>query len=223
MGHLKRLVLERLMRYYRFLCESSGRKSVHTVASDEIAEALDVDATQVRKDLAAIGVRGMGHVGFDVLHVCSAIRNILGFDRTFDAVLIGTGHLGGALMAYPGFAKYGLHIVAAFDNDNRRIGGKIGGCAVKHVKMMESFVKRRKIRLAVLTTPADVSQELTDRLVAVGVKAIWNFTPAHLVAPPDVLVRSEHLSVGLSELAHHLKQSAMLAGHRAPDSAARRV
>jgi redox-sensing transcriptional repressor len=80
--------------------------------------------------------------------------------------------------------------------------------------MMESLVKRRKVRLAVLTTPADVSQELTDRLVRAGVKAIWNFTPAHLVAPPDVLVRSEHISVGLSELAHHLKQGSLLGGQR---------
>ena len=206
MSGLKRLVLERLMRYYRFLSESSARKSVHTVTSAEIADALDIDPTQVRKDLASIGLLGMGHVGFDVCEVCRAIRVGLGFDERYDAVLIGTGHLGSALLAYPGFAKYGLHIVAAFDDDKRRIGEKIAGCTIKPVSVMTRVVKGRGIRLAILTTPADVSQQLTDRLVAAGVKAIWNFTPARLTVPSDVLVRSEHISIGLSEIAYHLKE-----------------
>ena len=207
MEPLKKLVLERLIRYHRFLAESTGRKSPHAVTSAEIAEALEINATQVRKDFAAIGLVGMGHVGFDVCEICRAIRLNLGFDLKHEAVLIGVGHLGGALLAYPGFAKYGLYIVAAFDSDKSRIGCEIAGCTIKSVKMMTPFVKRRKIRLAILTTPADVSQKLADRLVSAGVKAIWNFTPTRLTAPPDVLVRSEHISTGLSEIAYHLKQS----------------
>jgi redox-sensing transcriptional repressor len=217
--HLKRLVLERLMRYFRFLSESTARKSVNTVTSAEIAQALDVDATQVRKDFAAIGLLGTGNVGFHVDEVCRAIHIALGFDQTYEAVLIGTGNLGGALLAYPGFAKYGLHIVAAFDNDTRRIGKRIAGCTVRHVRMLVPFVKKHKIPLAILTTPAGVSQELTDRLVAAGVQAIWNFTPGKLVAPPDVLVRSEHISRGLSELAYHLKRGTSLGRRRAADAA----
>jgi redox-sensing transcriptional repressor len=205
---LKRLVLERLMRYYRFLSESTARKATPTVTSAEIAQAVDVDATQVRKDFAAIGILGMGHVGFDVCEVCRATRVALGFDQVYDAVLIGTGHLGGALLAYPGFAKYGLEIVAAFDHDKRRIGRQIAGCTVKPVATLRSFVKRRGIRVAILTTPVEVAQELTDLLVAAGVTAIWNFTPTHLAAPADVLVRNEHISRGLSEIAHHLKHGA---------------
>ena len=207
MERLKRLVLERLMRYYRFLVESTARKSVDTVTSAEVAHALDIDATQVRKDFAAIGLLGMGHVGFDVCEVCRAIRVALGFDQRHEAVLIGAGHLGGALLAYPGFAKYGLRIVAAFDNDKRRIGTRIAGCRIRPVTMMKPFIASREIRLAVLTTPADVSQGLTDDLVSAGVKAIWNFTPARLFVPDDVLVRSEHISTGLSEIAYHLKQA----------------
>lgn len=219
MERLKRLVLERLMRYYRFLVESSARKSVHAVTSAEIADALDIDATQVRKDLAAIGLLGMGHVGFDVCEVCRAIRVVLGFDERQEAVLIGAGHLGGALLAYPGFAKYGLYIVAAFDNDKRRIGERIAGCKIRAVSTMTPFIQKRKIRLAVLTTPVDVSQRLTDGLVSAGVKAIWNFTPTRLTVPSDVLVRSEHISTGLSEIAYHLKQkSSPEAGHAADAS-----
>lgn len=212
MERLARPVLERLMREYRFLTESSARKSVHTITSAEIAEALDVDPTQVRKDFAAVGLLGMGHVGFDVCEVCRAIRVSLGFDRRYEAVLIGAGHLGGALLAYPGFARYGLHIVAAFDTDQHRIGGKIAGVTIRSVRAMKPFLKRRKIHLAILTTPVDVSQKLADRLVAAGVKAIWNFTPTRLTVPANILVRSEHISRGLSEIAFHLKQHSPPAG-----------
>jgi redox-sensing transcriptional repressor len=179
---------------------------VDTVTSAQIAEALDIDPTQVRKDLGVIGLQGMGRVGFEVREVCRAIRFELGFDQKIEAVLIGTGQLGSALLAYSGFARYGLHIVAAFDNDDRKIGRKIAGCTVKPLKDLKPFIKRREIRLAILTTPADVSQKLADRAVAAGVKAIWNFSPGHLTVPEDVLVRNEHISIGLSEIAHHLKQ-----------------
>jgi redox-sensing transcriptional repressor len=206
---LRKVVLERLMRYHRFLSELTARKPVQTVTSAQIAEALDIDPTQVRKDFSAIGVLGMGRVGFDVCEVCRAIRVALGFNQRYDAVLVGTGHLGGALLAYSGFARYGLHIVAAFDNDKRRIGSRIAGCTVKSTKALKPFIRSREIRLAILTTPAEVSQKLADRLVSAGVKAIWNFTPSRLAVPPGVLVRHEHISVGLSEIAYHLKQQAV--------------
>ena len=205
MARLTRLVLDRLMRYYRLLSQLTARKPVQTVTSAQIAEALDIDPTQVRKDFGAIGLLGIGRVGFEVCEICRAIRVVLGFEQEYEAVLLGTGHLGGALLAYSGFARYGLHIVAAFDNDKRRIGGKIAGCTIKPMKVMKPFLKRREIRLAILTTPVEVSQELTDRLVSAGVKAIWNFTPTRLTVPPGVLVRNEHISIGLSQLAYHLK------------------
>lgn len=193
------------MLYHRFLSELTSRKPVRTVTSAQIADALDIDPTQVRKDFGAIGILGMGRVGFDVCEVCRAIRVVLGFDQNHNAILIGTGHLGGALLAYSGFARYGLEIVAAFDNDDRRIGSRVAGHNVKPMRAMTPFIKSRKIRLAILTTPVTVSQKLTDRLVTVGVKAIWNFTPTRLTVPPGVLVRNEHISIGLSEIAYHLR------------------
>ncbi len=210
MERLRRVVLERLMRYYRLLAEMTAKEPMATITSAQIAEALDIDPTQVRKDLGAVGLQGMGRVGFDVCEVCRAIRIMLGFDQKYESVLIGAGHLGGALLAYSGFsagfARYGLHVVAVFDNDRSKIGGKIAELTVKPMKEMKPLIKRRSIRLAILTIPAQVSQELTDRLVTAGVKAIWNFSPTQLTVPPDVLVRNEHISVGLSEIAYHLKQ-----------------
>lgn len=203
---LSRRVLERLMRYYRFLTESTAKESIPTVTSAQIAQALDVDATQIRKDFAAIGLQGMGRVGFEVPAVCRAIFASLGFDQPYEGILVGAGHLGAALLAYGGFAKYGLQVVAAFDNDPDRIGEQIGPCTVKPDEDMRAFVEQRQIRLAILTTPMDVSQGLADELVGAGVRAIWNFSPTQLVVPSGVLVRSEHISVGLSEIAHHLKR-----------------
>jgi redox-sensing transcriptional repressor len=207
---LRRLVLERLMRYYRYLSEVTAKKPLQTVTSAQIAEALDVDPTQVRKDLSSIGLVGMGRVGFDVCEICRAIRVVLGFDRTFDAVLIGTGHLGGSLLAYSGFAagfaSYGLNVVAAFDSDERKAGRTIAGLTVRPMKGMTTFVRKRKIPLAIITVPADVAQKIADRLVSAGVTAIWNFAPTQLSVPDNVLVRNEHISRGLSEIAYHLKQ-----------------
>lgn len=194
------------MRYYRFLSESPPKKGMQTVTSAEIGEALDIDPTQVRKDFGVIGLLGMGRVGYDVCEACRATRVVLGFDQTYEAVLIGTGNLGGALLAYSGFERYGLKIAAVFDKDPRRVGSRIAGHTVQSTRSMKPYIKRCDIRLAILTTPAEVSQELTDRLVSAGVKAIWNFTPTRLTVPSGVLIRNEHISVGLSEIAYHLKE-----------------
>lgn len=204
MPRLRKLVLERLMRYYRFLAEGRGRNPPATVTSAEIAEALDVDPTQVRKDLGAIGLVGLGRVGFDACEVCRAIRISLGFDRPYRAVLVGAGHLGSALMAYARFSQWGLQFAAAFDTDKRKIGHLVAGCRVQSVRSLSAYVERHGIRMAILTTPVDVAQRLTDRLVAAGVRAIWNFTPTRLTVPDRVFVRNEHISLGLSELAYHL-------------------
>ena len=85
------------------------------------------------------------------------------------------------------------------------IGGEAGGHTVKPMKALKPFIARYNIRLAILTTPVEVSQELTDRLIASGVRAIWNFTPTRLTVPPGVLVRNEHISMGLCQIAYHLK------------------
>jgi redox-sensing transcriptional repressor len=202
--HLRRVVLERLMRYYRFLSEPGAKKAPETITSAQVAEALDIDPTQVRKDFSAIGLLGIGRVGFEVCEVCRAIRVALGFDQRHEAVLVGTGHLGGALLAYSGFARYGLHIVAAFDKDPEVVGTEVAGCVVRSMRSLKPFIRRHGIRLAILTTPVEVSQKLTDRLVEAGVKAIWNFTPTRIAVPREVLVRDEHISLGLSVIAHRL-------------------
>ena len=192
------------MLYHRFLSERGGRRALTTVTSGQIAEALDVDPTQVRKDLGSIGLRGRGRVGFNATEVVNTIRQVLGFDRTHLAVLVGVGHLGGALIAYRGFAQYGLHIVAAFDKDTSKTGREMACCPVRSTRGMTSFVKRHQIHLAILAVPADVAQRVADRLVGAGIRAIWNFAPTRLSVPEGICVRDEHISLGLSQLAYRL-------------------
>ncbi len=206
MAHLSQLALERLMRYYLLLSESPVRDQGRTVTSGRIAEALDIDPTQVRKDFGAIGLLGKGRVGFEVDEVCLAVQQELGFDRQHDAVLVGAGHLGSAILAYRRFTRYGLHFLAAFDTDPRKIGRRINGCPVRPMRALSAFIKSHHIPLAVVTTPADAAQRVIDRLADAGVRVIWNFAPAHPVVPSGVLVRNEHISLGLSEITHHLRR-----------------
>ena len=207
MAPLKKLVLERLMRYYRFLSTATAKKPLETITSAQIAQALEIDPTQVRKDFGAIGLVGIGREGYETCEVCRAIRLVMGFDEAHEGVLIGTGHLGGALLAYTGFERYGFHFVAAFDTDPKKIGREIDGVRVRSMKGLKPYIQRHGIRVAVLTVPVEISQTVTDRLVTVGVKAIWNFTPTQLSVPDDVLVRNEHISLGLSEITYHLQGS----------------
>ena len=194
------------MRYYRLLSDSNSKRKGPTVTSAEIAEALDIDPTQVRKDLGSIGIVGMGRVGFETCEVCRSIRAALGFDQETDAILIGAGRLGSALLTYHGFARYGLELVAAFDNDKKLKGRKIAGCEVKPMQALRPFVEKHKTQLAVITTPATVSQHIADRLVDMGIRAIWNFSPTRLIVPDHVFVRDEHISLGYAEISHHLSE-----------------
>lgn len=195
------------MRYHRFLAEALGRIPPPVVTSARMAVALDLDATQIRKDLGMIRAPGRGRVGYDVDRVIGAIRSVLGFDRTHFAVLVGAGNLGAALLAYRGFTRYGLKIVAAFDTDPGKVGLELAGCRVRDVGEMDGFVSARLIEVGIVATPVDVSQGVAERLVEAGIRAIWNFSPRRLEVPPGVYVRGEHISLGLSHITHHLTAS----------------
>ena len=181
MARLKRVVLDRLIRYYRYLAEVHAERSSPTVTSSRIGEALDVDPSQVRKDFGAVGLVGMSRVGYDVCEACRAIRTIMGFDRPYAGILIGAGKLGGAILASPELDRYGLRIVAAFDRDPFKVGRHLEGLNVLPLRVLTSYIMEHQIRLAILTIPPGAAQPLADLLVSCGVEAIWNFTPTRLL------------------------------------------
>jgi redox-sensing transcriptional repressor len=204
-ARLRRVVLERLIRYYRYLAELYARQPLETITSAKLGAALDVDASQVRKDFGAVGLSGVSRVGYQVCEVCRTIRSALGFDQPYTGVLVGVGHLGNALLNYAGFDRYGLKIVGAFDGDRTKVGNNVGGHTIRSVHQLKAFIEANHIDVAILTTPVEVAQGLADLVVATGVKTIWNFTPTRLSVPKDVLARNEHISVGLAQIAYHLK------------------
>lgn len=207
---LNQLVLERLMHYYHLVGEQIPDQASGWVSSAHIAQLLSMDDTLVRKDLAAIGVRGRPRVGFSIAELKGRIREVLGFNDMYKAIVVGAGRLGGAIVSYAGFAKYGMYVVAMFDSEDSRIGSVMGGVLVQSIENLESVIRRHNVHMAILTVPAEAAQVLADRLVAAGIRAIWNFAPTSLSVPPDVFVRHEHISVGLAEVAYYLKRNNLM-------------
>lgn len=196
--------LQRLTICYQVALRA-GEDGRENLSSAYLAQLLKVDETLVRKDMATVGIVGRPHVGFSTGEILDRLQHILGLFEVTDAVLIGCGSLGSALLRYPGFAKYGLRIMAAFDADHAKVGQRIGDYVVLPMEKCRSIIETFRVQVAILSVPAADVQELTDWLVVRGIKAIWNFAPAQLKVPGNVIVRNENLAVGLAQLIHQIK------------------
>ncbi len=202
---LPRSVIERLMHYYICLCKYDPK--IEWISSSQLGGQFRVDDTQVRKDLAMIGVKGRPNTGFRRDEILESIRRFLGLGRNLNAVVVGSGRLGSALVAYRDFRELGLNILGLFDNDPEKIGQFIAGRKILPTSRMKTFIRRHKVKVAILACPVYVAQILAYELVEAGVQAIWNFSPTTLRIPHDVFVRNEHISIGLGEIAFHLMTS----------------
>ncbi|MCD6342663.1 MAG: redox-sensing transcriptional repressor Rex [Spirochaetaceae bacterium] len=170
------------------------------ISGTVIAEELELEAIQVRKDLAVTGIVGKPRVGYPVVELISAIEKFLNWDRGCRAIVIGAGNLGSALMGYQELKDHGLTLVAAFDMSIDRIGPRDNAPTVYPMNEMPGIVAKKEAKLAILTVPARVAQEVSDNLVAAGIRRIWNFTNVRLRVPEDILVMQEDLSSGYAVL-----------------------
>jgi redox-sensing transcriptional repressor len=185
-----------------------------TVSSKELGEALRLTDSQIRKDLAYFGQFGQAGIGYDVLELTTTIRRILGTDRTWNVLLVGAGNLGSALSAYRGFAKKGFRLVAVFDSDPRKIGKPVTSnpsLTVQSLESLEQTVKQRDIELAINAVPAEVAQEISQRLVKAGIRGLFNFAPVNLDVGVNVAVASVDLAVQLEQLSFQVSMSQTLA------------
>ncbi len=191
--------VRRLPRYLRLLrrYQALGRA---VVSGTSLARELNVESIQVRKDLSWTGIVGRPGVGFPVTDTIRAIERFLHWDTTSDAVLVGAGHLGTALLGFDDFGRYGLHIVAAFDSDPERIGQVIHGRTVHPMAKLVDFALERRLAIGILTVSASAAQVAAADLIAAGIRAIWNFTPATLDVPEGVIAQDEDITAGLAEL-----------------------
>lgn len=190
--------LQRLPVYLNYL-KSLPEDKIY-VSSGLIAEALGMGEVLVRKDLAYTSAQGRTRVGYSLKELISAIEDYLGCNDVKEAVIVGAGELGNALLSYGGFVNYGIELAAAFDNDPVKIGKEIAGKPVYDFAEAENVIKKRRIKLAVLCVPASVAQAAADKLIGCGVERILNFAPVLIKAADSVTVRNIDVAANLAIL-----------------------
>lgn len=195
--------LRRLPWYLAFVSMLRGRK-VEYISTTRIAEELDVDPSQIAKDLSFLGIRGKTRIGYQVDALEAKLRDYLGFDRRHCAIMAGVGSLGAALIADSGLLRYGLDIVAGVDINPDIVGTEISDVRIYSAADVPALVKSLDVKIGIIAVPVEAAQEVADYLSAAGVRAIWNFTPSRIRVPEGVVVTNtsiySHLAVMYNRL-----------------------
>ena len=198
--------LQRMPGYLRYLKQREAEGAEY-ISSVGLAEAMQENPSVVKKDLSmAVVSEGKPKVGYYIPDLVRDIESFMGYDNEKNAVLVGTGKLGQALLGYVGFEKYGLNIVAGFDTDPSLIGKEVHGKKILSADKLKDAVRKLKVKMAVLTLPASQAQKTADILVDAGVRAIWNFSPVGLNLPDSVAVKNENMAASLAVLSAKLKE-----------------
>ena len=201
---ISKATLARMPLYLHFLQEESS-KGAQYISSTVIAQNISVSSVLVRKDLAFVSSEaGRPRLGFAISRLIVDIEKFLGYDNLSDAIIVGAGGLGRAFLGYEGFKSNGLSIVAAFDISKKLIGTTVAGKKILPLSGLESFVKEHKIRIGIITVPKAAAQEVLNKMVEAGIEAIWNFAPAPLRVPKDIVLKTEDLAASLAMLAGKL-------------------
>ena len=208
---LKRLkisnnVIRRLPRYLRKLDELAA-SGIGRISSFDLGQQLGLTPSQIRQDFSCFGEFGQQGYGYNVAALRQHIAGILGMDRGFRAVLLGVGNIGRALMDNFCFAEWGFHLVCAFDVRRELIGTELSGVPILSMDELERFLAENRVDVAVLSVPRDAAIEVTKRLTAAGIEAIWNFTNVELTEPnSSILVENVHFSDSLLSLSYYLSE-----------------
>ncbi len=198
---ISKLVLKRLPGYLAYLKSMPADSSMY-ISATALANALGMGEVQVRKDLAMVSDGGRPKIGYLREALMEDISQFLGYDNTTDAILVGAGKLGQALLGYSGFDAYGLNILAAFDTKPVKSNEEK---PILPMSEMESFCRANKILMGIITVPAEQAQQVCDQMIACGIKAIWTFAPVHLDVPEHILVQNENMATSLAVLSMHLQ------------------
>ena len=190
---------KRLPLYLRILNDKK-KNNVENISSTILAKELGLTGIQVRKDLAQISDKeGKAGIGFNIEELRKNIEELLGLNSKRDAIIVGAGRLGKALLNYKNFGKE-INMLMAFDNDIQKCDDK----NIFHIDKMENMIKKLNIKIGIITTPKENAQEMCDKLIKYGVKAIWNFAPITLKIPENIAVKNEDLSISLLILLKNL-------------------
>ncbi|MDA3944436.1 MAG: redox-sensing transcriptional repressor Rex [Bacteroidetes bacterium] len=196
----------RRMPSYLTLLRQLRNDGLEFISAPRLAVHLDIDPTQVVKDIAYTGATGRPRIGYVVADLIEILEEFLGFNRKHEAFIIGVGFLGSALIQYQGFREAGMKIVAAFDTDKKKIGTDIAGVPVFDLAKFRDLAGRLHITIGIITTPAASAQQIADLMVGWGIKAIWNFAPVSIKVPSHVIVQNTHIYSNLAVILNKLEQ-----------------
>lgn len=174
------------------------------VSSTQISKQTNIDASQVAKDLSYVKIAGRTRVGYEVDALIEVLEDFLGFTHMHKAFLFGVGSLGSALLRDSGLSQFGLKIVGGFDVNPDLVGKEINGIPIYHSDDFEKVMKKDTVRIGVLTVPISMAQEITDKMVAGGIEAVWNFTPFRIRVPEQIVVQNTSLYAHLAVMFNRL-------------------
>lgn len=197
------IIITRLPVYLRAL-QRMADHGIKTTSSQELGEHVGISAAQIRKDISQFGEFGKQGTGYSIPYLLDKLREILKVDRLWDVIIVGAGDMGHALARYQGFVDRGFNVVMIFDNDKEKIGQAIGDLTVEDTANLAEKVKASGIKIAMLTIPATVAQETTDKLVEAGIRAILNYAPISLNVPDDVKVQYIDPATHLQRMTYYL-------------------
>jgi redox-sensing transcriptional repressor len=197
-------VIHRLPRYYRYLSELETA-GIERVSSSRMSHEMNLNASQIRRDLNCFGGFGQQGYGYQVSRLKQEIMRILGIGISYRAVIVGVGNIGQALLKYRHFGEEGYQIVAVFDTDPQLIGRDLGNITVRSMNELADFVKENKVDIGIIAVPKAYAQKTADELVSLGVKGIWNFAPVDVQVRRGVSVENVHLSDSLYILSYHMR------------------
>ena len=180
------------------------QKGERFVSSTQISKGINIDASQIAKDLSYVSISGRTRVGYNIDSLIRVLEDFLGFTDSHKAFLFGVGSLGGALLGDSGLNQFGLQIVAAFDINPKKVGTNINGIPIFHSDDFPQKMKEYKVNIGVLTVPIEIAQPITDTMIQGGIKAIWNFTPFRIRVPENIVVQNTSLYAHLAVMFNRL-------------------
>lgn len=200
----------RRLPWYLSCAKLMRDKGEKFVSSTQISKQINIDSSQIAKDLSYEDISGRTRVGYEVDLLISVLEDFLGFTNLHRAYLFGVGSLGGALLRDSGLSHFGLKIVGAFDVNPDLVGTEINGIPIYHTDELQLRMQKDKVNIGVLTVPIAISQQVTDKMVEGGIKAVWNFTPFRIRVPEGIVVQNTslyaHLAVMFNRLNENMKK-----------------
>jgi redox-sensing transcriptional repressor len=197
------IIIGRLPIYLRAL-QRMSEKGMKTTSSQELGEHVGISAAQIRKDISQFGEFGKQGTGYSIPFLMDKLREILKVHRMWEVAIVGVGDIGHALARYQGFKDRGFEVAMIFDCDASKIGQKVGEYTIEDVSKMVERIRAEKIKLAMVTVPASTAQEVADKLVQAGVKAILNYAPTSINVPKNVRVQYIDPATHLQRMTYYL-------------------